>query len=168
VKRSANQGRRILSGGSSGGYGVQSALRRDVERGKKSPTLRTVSDFATLFGVRLQSLIARAESLLRREGNPNWIFTDSVALVRSRLTAKFPRSSLFCLVADLQCVRLIASLFGRWKCVLTMSIQARALYHSYQRSCDRRTIRSDGEARIIAAGFFYSLAANEDLKPDEC
>jgi hypothetical protein len=43
-----------------------------------------------------------------------------------------------------------------------------SFYRSYQRSCGRRTIRSDGEARIIAAGFFYSLAANEDLKPDEC
>ena len=36
----------------------------DVERGTKSATLRTMNDLATLFNIRLGSLIAEAETLL--------------------------------------------------------------------------------------------------------
>jgi transcriptional regulator with XRE-family HTH domain len=36
----------------------------DVERGKKSATLRTMNDFATLFNIHVGSLIAEAEALL--------------------------------------------------------------------------------------------------------
>lgn len=38
----------------------------DVERGTKSATLRTMNDLATLFNIRLGSLIAEAETLLGR------------------------------------------------------------------------------------------------------
>ena len=39
----------------------------DVERGTKSATLRTMNDLATLFNVRLGSLITEAETLLGRK-----------------------------------------------------------------------------------------------------
>ena len=38
----------------------------DVERGTKSATLRTMNDLATLFNIRLGSLITEAETLLGR------------------------------------------------------------------------------------------------------
>lgn len=36
----------------------------DIERGAKSPTLRTMNDLSTLFKIRLGSLITEAETLL--------------------------------------------------------------------------------------------------------
>jgi transcriptional regulator with XRE-family HTH domain len=39
----------------------------DVERGKKSATLRTMKDLATLLDLRLGELISRAELLLQRK-----------------------------------------------------------------------------------------------------
>ena len=40
----------------------------DVERGKKSATLRTMNDLATLLKVRLGDLISKAEQLLSERG----------------------------------------------------------------------------------------------------
>ncbi|WP_263415248.1 helix-turn-helix domain-containing protein [Terriglobus albidus] len=44
-----------------------------IERGEKSPTLRTMENFASFYGVPLEDLIARAKQLLRyeREGDDN-------------------------------------------------------------------------------------------------
>lgn len=49
----------------------------DVERGTKSATLRTMNDLATLFDIRLGSLIADAETLLgRRERQDKTAYAD--------------------------------------------------------------------------------------------
>jgi transcriptional regulator with XRE-family HTH domain len=40
----------------------------DVERGKKSATLRTMNDLATLLNLRLGELISKAEQLLNDRG----------------------------------------------------------------------------------------------------
>jgi transcriptional regulator with XRE-family HTH domain len=40
----------------------------DIERGTKSATLRTMNDLATLFNIRLGSIVAEAELLLSRKG----------------------------------------------------------------------------------------------------
>jgi transcriptional regulator with XRE-family HTH domain len=48
----------------------------DVERGTKSATLRTMNDLATLFNIRLGSLITEAEALLgRRERQDKTLYT---------------------------------------------------------------------------------------------
>lgn len=39
----------------------------DIERGAKSPTIRTMHDLATLLEVRLGTLIVEAESLLEND-----------------------------------------------------------------------------------------------------
>jgi transcriptional regulator with XRE-family HTH domain len=49
----------------------------DVERGSKSATLRTMNDLATLFNVRLGSLITEAEGLLINRVRPDKTQTSS-------------------------------------------------------------------------------------------
>ncbi|WP_399256765.1 helix-turn-helix domain-containing protein [Terriglobus albidus] len=43
----------------------------DIERGTKSPTLRTMQDLATLLGVRLSQIVLEAERMSEDNSRPN-------------------------------------------------------------------------------------------------
>lgn len=49
--------------------GYDATYIRQLEKGSKSPTLRTLSHIAEIYTMRVSALIARAERILRQERN---------------------------------------------------------------------------------------------------